>query len=706
MMSDAANELREEDLGVPTPDGEAGHPEFLVALSPTGGGGGSLDVRGIVGERLSLEAFAQLSGNLAGFPFVKVVVDRPNSLAHFINHGRYQFHAHYIAENLLGRTREEVECRLDEFNRSVYLDPDRRFYLGIISLHSPAAEGEGAVQGDQRFFSLETVEIDNMSSEMLRYFYGFVKDHLDPALPLLFKPANHLQETIVSAIPPGELPRVFSHQIFSSARYIALNAGRAKGRLRVFRSEAEYRAAFHTLEWYDIIVMDRVPDDIPRLSGIVNAKHTTPLSHTNVLASGWRIPNAIQLGIFDRIEREGLELQWVEYAVDPLFLQVKLTKLERPLELSQRPAWSIQRIKLEEPETMNTPIVELDRLRMSDRYRYGTKAANLGELRHVLDRGSERLVGFYKVKRPPRPHLLPYLARLLGVPENQSASELSRVASEYLRAHVKIPRGIAIPFSVQQEFLESSPRVQQGIGKLKMALELDAREVDPLCLSLQNLIRGMRVPARIRDYIDERIAESLSGVSSFVVRSSSNAEDLEGFSAAGIYESINHVTTAEKILASIKEVWASLVSPRSVRLRHEVGIALDDCYMGVIVQEEVPAELGGVLVTANPLNREGDFRNVYLNVSDKSVISVVQGAELPFQYLYNTVEGGGRTLSLGSASVDLDPERKKRLQIVANAGRLLQSHYSPDYTFATPVDIEWVANSEGIFIVQLRPYKK
>src|SRR5690606_1699972 len=131
--------------------------------------------------------------------------------------------------------------------------------------------------------------------------------------------------------------------------------------------------------------------------------------------------------------------------------------------------------------------------------------------------------------------------------------------------------------------------------------------------------------------------------------SSSNAEDLAGFSAAGIYESINHVATADSIFESIKEVWASLVSPRSVRLRHEVGISLDDCYMGVIVQEEIDAQMGGVMVTTNPMNRSGDFRNVYINVSPQSVVNIVQGTDMPFQYLFNTVEGGGRTLSLGSS---------------------------------------------------------
>jgi hypothetical protein len=667
-------------------------------------------VKSIINQKLSLEAFAQLSGSLAGYPFVKVVVDRPSRTIHFINNAHYPFHGGYIAETLLGITEEELDRNLDDFNRNVYLSPDRRFYLGIISLHTAQSPNStSAPQGDSRFFTLETVEIDNMDSGMLRYFYRTVKEHLDPALPLFFKPANHLQEAIIASIDSAEIPRVFSHELFANSRYVALNSGRTRGRLRAFANEAEYRRAIATLEWHDIIVMHRVPDDIPRISGIINAHHTTPLSHTNVLASGWQIPNSIQLGVFDRIEKENLNGAWVEYIVDPAFREIHLARIDKPVEQSVRPLWSIQRIKLEEPETINVPIVSLSNLRMSDRYRYGTKAANLGELAHILEHGSERLTGFYKIKRPPRANLLSYLAHHLGLPEGSPATEITRAASDYVRAHLHVPRGIALPFSLQQEFLESSPRVQQAIGKLKMALELNAREIDSLCLSLQALIRNTRVPDRLRNHIDDHIADHLAGVSSFVIRSSSNAEDLEGFSAAGIYESINHVTNAENIFQSIKDVWASLVSPRSVRLRQEVGISLDDCYMGVIVQEEIPSQMGGVLVTTNPMNQSGDFRNVYINVSlhADAAQRVVTGTDSPNQYLYNTVEGAGRTLSIGESGVDLSNEQKSKLQTLALCGRLLQSHFSPDYTFSTPLDIEWITGEESsLYLLQARPYKK
>ncbi len=640
-----------------------------------------------------MAAFQQLSGNLAGYPFVKVVVDRPAGTIHFINNAVYPFHGDYIAEQILQVGLAEFEANIDRYNASFYTEPDRKHYLGILALSRRESDA---------FFTLETVEVDTMDADMLRFFYRFVRDWVDPSLPILLKPANHHQEAAVEALDPVEVPRVFSHELQASATYVSLNPGKVEGRLRCFRSEAQYRESRITLEWHDIIVMERVPDDIPRLSGIVNAMPTTPLSHTNVLASGWNIPNCVQVGLLDKIEQQGLDGKWVEYEVLQQASEAQLRPIERPASADRAPRWRVQKIRIEEPEVGRTAIAELDKIRTDSRHRYGTKAANLGELAHVLQKGSDRLIGFYRIRRPPRANLLPYLAKLLDVDET---GDLARGAHEFLRKLVRIPRGIAIPFSLQQEFLESSPKIQQAIGKLKMALELNARQTDALCVTLQQMIRDARIPERIRGYIDSQVANVLGGCSSFVVRSSSNAEDLESFSAAGIYESINHVTRADKLFESIKQVWASLLSPRSVRLRQEVGISLDDSYMGVIVQEEVPSVMGGVLVTTNPTNR-GDFRNVYINASTRSVVQVVQGAELPYQYLYNTVEGGGRTLSIGKASTDLTEERKTLLQSLSVAGRLLQSHFSADYTFSNPLDIEWLVNEEGLYLLQLRPYAR
>jgi hypothetical protein len=644
----------------------------------------------LVGERLTLSAFSQLSGTLADYPFVKLVVDRETSTIHFIDNAQNLFHVQYIAAHILGMPPEELEQRLDSVNYDVYQRPDRRFCLGILALHT---------RQDKRFFSLETVEADTMPIDLLRYFYAFVRDHVDQSLPLFLKPANHLQESSVAAIPPAELPRILAHELFSSAPFVPLNPGTARGRLRMFRSADEYRRTTTPLEWHDIIVMNRVPDDIPRLAGIINAEHTTPLSHTNVLATGWQIPNAIQLDVLD--QHADLDGQWVRYEVTADAAAIVLEPAERPAD-AERPTWLANRVTLDQPELAPSAIVPLLGLRYRDHIRYGTKAANLGELCEVLTKGSNRWFGFYRIPRPPRPDLLGYLATLLGVMDPTDTNRLNAAAAKLFADRVRVPRGIALPFSLQQRFLESSPAIQQAVGKLKMALELDAREIDALCVSLQALIRSAQFPHDMVAQLDNAIIKHLSGVRTFVVRSSSNAEDLAGFSAAGIYESINHVSTARTILDSIKEVWASLVNARSVRLRQQAGISLDESYMGVVIQEQVETTMGGVLVTTNPLNRH-DFRNVYVNVSP-SVTEVVSGERTPLQYLYNTVEGGGRTLSLGDAKSDLDADAKEQLQRLALVGRLLQSHFSPDYTFGEPVDIEWAADAQFLHLLQLRPY--
>lgn len=658
------------------------------------------NVQNICNETLSTEAFQQICGHLAGVPFVKVVVDRNQNTVHFLNHAFYSFHANYIADCLLKIPLNELEQNIDQFNESFYQSESRRFYLGIIALQDHA---------QKKFFTLETVEVDTMNLNMLEDFYKIVRKNLDPSLPLYIKPANHFQENFIKDEDSLRLPRIYAHELFASATYIPLNPGKTVGRIRAFDNLEDYQLQKSTLEWHDIIVMPRVPDDIPRLSGIINAEHTTPLSHTNVLASGWQIPNAIQLGILQEISKHSWQNSWVEYQVDNNANHVRIRPTDKPVDLL-KPSWKATKIKLDEPLVTNVPITSLENLRVEDRFKYGTKAANLGELFHVLNEGSQRILGFYQVKRPPRANLLNYLAKALNhkLPTKITSQEISKIyelSHNYLKNSVKLSKGIAIPFATQQQFLESSPKIQQAIGKLKMALELNARQIDALCINLQHMILETRLPKHIKSYIDSEIMMNLGGVSTFVVRSSSNAEDLYGFSAAGIYESINHVTTADNIFESIKQVWASILSPRSVRLRQDVGISLDDVYMGVIIQEEIPSKMGGVLVTSNPANKS-DFRNVYMNISTKSAIQIVQGSEAPYQYLYNTVEGGGRTVARGNEQEDLSDEQKETLQKLAYCGRFLQSHFSPDYTFSAPVDIEWLANSDGLYILQLRPYSK
>ncbi|MFD9793595.1 PEP/pyruvate-binding domain-containing protein [Streptomyces sp. NPDC059070] len=652
--------------------------------------------RTVVGENLSLPLFRTLSGVLAGHPYLKVVVDRAEDTWHLLDTAAHPFHVDYVATRVLGMELAALDAELDAFNASVYMDPDRRFLLGVLSLHTD----RDAEDRERTFLVLETTEADTMSGELLTFFYEFVRERVDGRLPVLLKPANHGQEEELAAISDRLVPRVLSHELFGTRTRTPLNPGEATGRLRFFRTNEEYAAAGTAPGWADIVAMPCLPDDIPRVAGFLNTAPITPLSHTNVLASGWGIPNAIVRDLEQLVEKDGLDGAWVHYRVGED--EIRLERLEQEPVL-RAPAWHQQRIRLEPPLLEDTPVLSLHRLRAADSDRYGTKAANLGELHHVLDSRTADLTAFYGRPRPPREDLYGHLATRLGL-DAPTTPELRSTAADFVSSTVAAPEGVALPFALQQHFLASSPAIQQGIGKLKMALELDATEVlDPLCLQLQQLIRHTPVPESVTRRISQAFPAPPAAQGRLVVRSSSNAEDLPGFSAAGVYDSVTTVHGTAELLDAVRQVWASLVSPRSVRLRHQVGISLDDTYMGVIIQEYVPASLGGVLVTCDPTRRE-DFRNVYLNCSPGSPERVVEGTVLPQQYLYNTVEGGGRTVALGSWGDGLPASTRARLADLSLTGRLLQSHFSAA-DVDQPLDIEWLMTERGDFrLVQIRPY--
>ncbi|MEC4018633.1 PEP/pyruvate-binding domain-containing protein [Streptomyces sp. H27-D2] len=649
----------------------------------------------VVGENLSLPLFRTLSGVLAGHPYLKVVVDRAEHTWHLLDTAVHPFHVNYVATRVLGMDLEQLDARLDAFNASVYTDPDRRFLLGVLSLHTD----EDRDSRERSFLVLETTEADTMDAGLLTEFYTFVRERVDGRLPLLLKPANHGQEHELTSVSDARLPRILSHELFGNRPRTPLNPGEAVGRLRYFRDAREYRAAAPPLGWSDIVAMDCLPDDVPRVAGFINSAPITPLSHTNVLAAGWGIPNAIVRDLDRLVETDRLDGAWVRYRVREDDVSLALLDSAPALEA---PTWHQQRIRLQPPLLEDVPALALHRLRHADRDRYGTKAANLGELHHVLDSRTADLTAFYGRARPPRRDLYGYLAARLDTPLGDAAT-LRQEAAEFVASTVAAPDGVALPFALQHRFLTSSPAIQQGIGKLKMALELGAADaLDSLCLDLQHLVRHTPMPDEVTRRISQAFPAPLAAGSRLVVRSSSNAEDLPGFSAAGVYDSITTVRGVGELLDAVRQVWASLVSPRSVRLRHQSGISLDDTYMGVIIQEYVPAELGGVLVTCNPTKRE-DFRNVYLNCSPGSPEKVVDGTVLPLQYLYNTVEGGGRTVALGSAGEDLPAATRTRLAHLALTGRLLQSHFGAEP--GDPLDIEWLMTERGDFrLVQIRPY--
>lgn len=628
---------------------------------------------------------------------VKVVVDRENGRVHVLDRSEYALHTHFIADRILGLAPDTSHADIHAFDHRVNQHPDRRFLLGVLSLHDRSGDA---------FMALESLETDTMGAALLMEFHAAVRAHLHPAMPLYLKPANAHQAAVLEGGPATRVPWLGPDALHGTVDFTVLHTGRAHGRLRHFKTLDAYAAAARDggIAWYDILALPVVPDDVQRVAGLISTRPGTWLSPTTVLAAGWGIPYAVIRDLSSRVEGldEHPDGTWVHYTVTAD--EARLEAAEPLTDLGE-PARYREPVALAASMTELLPIVPLSRLRSADRAAYGTEAANLGELHHVLHHGSSLLTRYYTVPRPPRPHLLRRLADRLGAPRDSSCEQLATHAGQFLRRHLSAPEGIAIAFAVQRDFLAASPGIQQRIGMLRTALTHDrVFEIDALCTELRDLVRTTVLPDHILNALVSRLVRHVSGTGALVVRSSSDTERCPGFPAVALPGSATQVTDLANLATAIRRVWASAFSPQGVRLLHRAGHWPDETGVGVIVQRSRPCDFGGLMVTCQPTRRE-DFRNVVIDFSTGFAATAVDRSTLPHRFLCNTVEGGGRATSTGDPTSGLDFAAKEQLSRLALAGRLLQGHFSDAPDHDTPLDVEWLLGPDGrLMLVQVCPH--
>ena len=331
------------------------------------------------------------------------------------------------------------------------MDPERRFLLGVLSLHTD----EDAEGRERPFLVLETTEADTMHGALLEEFYTFVRHRVDGRLPLLLKPANHGQEHELIAISDVRVPRILGHELFGNRTRTPLNPGEAIGRLRYFRTSEEYAAAAAELGWSDIVAMPCLPDDVPRVAGFLNTAPITPLSHTNVLASGWGIPNAIVRDL-DRARRgDGLDGAWIRYRVqDDEISLAPLADTSRPAGAGLAPAADPDGAAAAGGRTRAVPAPAAPRRPGPVRHQGGQPRASCTTSSTAAPPTSPPSTGS---RGRPAPTCYGHLAARLGTPGRDAPVNSSRLAAAFAAGTVAAPDGIALPFALQHRFLKSSP---------------------------------------------------------------------------------------------------------------------------------------------------------------------------------------------------------------------------------------------------------
>jgi phosphoenolpyruvate synthase/pyruvate phosphate dikinase len=117
--------------------------------------------------------------------------------------------------------------------------------------------------------------------------------------------------------------------------------------------------------------------------------------------------------------------------------------------------------------------------------------------------------------------------------------------------------------------------------------------------------------AELRKMLEEMFGTD--GSYGVFVRSDTNVEDLPGFTGAGLNLTVPNVVDFDRIVAALREVWASPFSDRSYAWRQSRLTEPQYVFPAVLIQYSFPAEKSGVLVTADLENDEPGWLTVAVN---------------------------------------------------------------------------------------------
>ncbi|MEO6655733.1 MAG: PEP/pyruvate-binding domain-containing protein, partial [Pyrinomonadaceae bacterium] len=412
------------------------------------------------------------------------------------------------------------------------------------------------------------------------------------------------------------------------------------------------------------IVLRELPLSLPPVRGIIVAQPSSPLSHINILAKGWDIPN-VYIKDADKLFRE--------YNTFVFKLEANLTdyKLDRASQDDVKTSFASPDQQIPPANLKTAKLSGLREMRKKDSIAYGSKSANLGEMLN---------------------------SRLSGV---------------------TIPDGFSIPYYWYDKFMKDN-----GFDKVIEDLmdqndfvhnpRIRRQKLDDFRKSIQN----GKFDDSLRKEIVVRWKTQLGGKPVFV-RSSSNSEDLPNFSGAGLYSSVPNVIEEDKLIAAVKKVWSSLWNFQGYEARVRNYVSQSDVYMSALIQVGIDMEKGGVMITKDPFD-ERNRNAVYISAVCGHNSKVVDNVGIPEQILFNPKSNSVIVMTLSQQenslafdangdlkeTVDKCAGAKKRVLTDMQARNLAKAAINIRGAFGgkKEQDIEWGILNGRIYVVQARPY--
>jgi hypothetical protein len=577
-------------------------------------------------------------GTPYALPHLMFVIDRRSgNRIYYVNSQKFRFHKDFLLATYL------VPRGADLFT-PIYIDQDRRFIVGTIAWQKPVGSFTWELwEGD-----LAPRAYIKLASEVInKTFFS----------PVAFKPNSIRQEDASASL---EIERVTQSEINKNQEYLALNTGTAVGRIHIIDRLDD------TVEIGDneIVVLKELPMSLPPVRGIIVAKPSSPLSHVNILARGWNIPN-VYIRDADKLFREydtfvyKLEARLNDYELTRASIDEIKTQFVSP-DQQVPPA-----------DLTTTKLAGLRELRKTDNVAYGAKSANLGHLLRSRIRG------------------------------------------------ITVPDGFTVPFHWYDKFIKDN-KIDPLIAKLLDDNDFihNPRIRRQKLEELRSTIQSGSFDDDLRAAVIRRWRVQLGGRPVFV-RSSSNAEDLPNFSGAGLYSSVANVRDPEKLIEAIKRVWASLWKFEAYEARMRNYVSQTDVYMSALVQLGINMDRGGVMITKDPFD-DAVKNAVYISAVCGHNSRVVDNTGIPEQLLFTLRSNSVAVMTLSQQENALEFDEDGDLRVTKDdcarrTGRVLSDLQARllaraaisirrSFGGSAEQDIEWGIMRGRIYILQARPY--
>ena len=205
----------------------------------------------------------------------KFIIDVKTNDIYFIDVNLFNIHADFVLGVLLKQAWTADNVR--EYNKN-YERVKPKFILGYLTHHLKIDKWTMA------FWEGDKIGPDDVVRARKRLDQAFWKKELP------FRPDSPMQQKIAGDVAKKGVKTITADEIYKSAPFQAFTKGRAVGKLRVVAVGTPYEKL--TFERHEIVLLQESYPDITPVAGILATTFSTPLSHVNLRANAWKIPNA------------------------------------------------------------------------------------------------------------------------------------------------------------------------------------------------------------------------------------------------------------------------------------------------------------------------------------------------------------------------------------------------------------------------------